>query len=405
MKLTSINIATLPARKLPYPDTHTPGLALYVGAKRRAWQVRFRQGGKQRTEVVGYYIPNAAEGVETMGLAAARERASEIFKRIEAGVAAIPAEVKVEHPKEAMTLGQLFDAYEKFREDKAKGNEKKWKRGMKTLPEAMRTIRRNLADHLDLPAKGFTKEELMMARDVIAKRAPQMSDRFLSYLSPVLEYGRKEGKVASNLVEDILRVGPGLTVRDRTLTDHELVRIWTATSHFNSPEGQNYGRLVRFLMVTAQRLNEGSRLKHGDFLDGHWKQGEDANKSSREHLLKLPKLALAQLGEGAADEFVFPGQRKGRPLGGFSKFKAQLDKLSGVTGWRHHDLRRTASTRMQKSGVAPYIIDAVLNHAIQGAGKHYMHSAMNGPKGEAIEGWAVQLGKILRCREVSSSGV
>ncbi|NKF34516.1 site-specific integrase, partial [Pseudomonas sp. BGM005] len=78
-----------------------------------------------------------------------------------------------------------------------------------------------------------------------------------------------------------------------------------------------------------------------------------------EHLLKLPQLAIDQLGTGKPDQFCFPG--KNGKLGGFSKFKKELDELSGVQGWRHHDLRRTASTNMQELGIEPHIIDMVLN--------------------------------------------
>jgi hypothetical protein len=36
---------------------------------------------------------------------------------------------------------------------------------------------------------------------------------------------------------------------------------------------------------------------------------------------------------------------------GFSKLKTQLDEASGVSGWRWHDLRRTARTGMARLGV------------------------------------------------------
>jgi len=41
-----------------------------------------------------------------------------------------------------------------------------------------------------------------------------------------------------------------------------------------------------------------------------------------------------------------------RPVSGFSKAKARLDRLSGVEGWTLHDLRRSAATHMARLGVA-----------------------------------------------------
>ena len=47
---------------------------------------------------------------------------------------------------------------------------------------------------------------------------------------------------------------------------------------------------------------------------------------------------------------------------GWDKGKRALHARSGVTGWTPHDLRRTLSTRLHDMGVAPHIVEAVLNH-------------------------------------------
>ena len=46
----------------------------------------------------------------------------------------------------------------------------------------------------------------------------------------------------------------------------------------------------------------------------------------------------------------------------FTHAKRLLDQLSGVTGWRLHDLRRTCVSGMARLGIAPHIADKVLNH-------------------------------------------
>jgi integrase len=35
---------------------------------------------------------------------------------------------------------------------------------------------------------------------------------------------------------------------------------------------------------------------------------------------------------------------------------------SGITDWAVHDIRRTVATRMADLGVAPHVVEAVLNH-------------------------------------------
>ena len=40
------------------------------------------------------------------------------------------------------------------------------------------------------------------------------------------------------------------------------------------------------------------------------------------------------------------------PLSGFNDRKKALDKACGVTGWRLHDLRRTARTLLSRAGIS-----------------------------------------------------
>ena len=47
---------------------------------------------------------------------------------------------------------------------------------------------------------------------------------------------------------------------------------------------------------------------------------------------------------------------------GYSKAKARLDQLSGVSDWTLHDLRRTVVSGMARLGVAPHVADKILNH-------------------------------------------
>jgi Phage integrase family. len=51
-----------------------------------------------------------------------------------------------------------------------------------------------------------------------------------------------------------------------------------------------------------------------------------------------------------------------KPFSRFSAYKRRLDALSGVSGWRIHDLRRTCVSGMARLGIAPHVADKVLNH-------------------------------------------
>jgi integrase len=83
------------------------------------------------------------------------------------------------------------------------------------------------------------------------------------------------------------------------------------------------------------------------------------------------------------------------PISGFSKAKAAIDRASGVTGWRLHDLRRTARSLMSRTGVSSEIAERVLGHAIPGvAGVYDRHSYVS-EKRDALLKLAAEIARIV----------
>jgi integrase len=61
--------------------------------------------------------------------------------------------------------------------------------------------------------------------------------------------------------------------------------------------------------------------------------------------------------------YVFAGRDNGpTAVFGSGTYKAQFDKLCGVTDWRVHDLRRTARSLMARAGIQTEIAERVLGH-------------------------------------------
>jgi integrase len=361
-----------------YWDPLIPGLALRVGARRRTWTLRHRVGGCHRRDILGYF--------PTLSLADARTAAGKLLERMEAGAAPLPPPV---HPRVALTLGALIDRYEALRQREG--------HRVKQLAPSMRALRAGLADYLSLPAAQFSKADLRAARDAIAERgSPIAANRLLGYLGPVLRWAAQEDLIPTNFVRDLRRAPE--RKRDRVLTPKELAAIWHACDRMGEGAAKAYGRLVRFLLVTAQRKSEGASLKYGDILGGRWKQ--TTNKVERPHSLMLPPLAMQQVGRGDPNALVFAGI-KGE-ISGFSKFKCRLDEAAGVRGWRLHDLRRSAATHMQELGIRNEIVQAVLNHAIPGVGGVYLRAELEKDKAEALRVWATELERITGRRRVAS---
>jgi integrase len=206
-----------------------------------------------------------------------------------------------------------------------------------------------------------------------------------------MRWAAQEDLIPTNFVPDIRRAPE--RKRDRVLTEKELAAIWHACGELKGrPAARNFGRLVKFLLISAQRRDEVASLRHRDIVDGVWRQVE--SKADRPHNLGLPKLALSVVGTGEPDDFVFAGGNG--ELSDFSKLKIALDKASGVTDWRLHDLRRTAATNMQNAGIANHVVQAVLNHAVPGVGQVYLRAELEKQKSEAVEVWATALTRIVR---------
>jgi integrase len=374
-KLTAIALPSLPPGE--YWDAIVPGLILRVGARRRTWQYRIRVGGRYDRRPLGHF-----PGV---GLTEARDAARNLVERLDSGTPPAPPP---QHPRSAatLTLGGLIDRYEKMRERE--------RTRIKTLPAAMTVLRRCLKPWLDLPAAQFTKADLRAARDIVADRdAIVQANRLLGYVGPVLRWAAEEDLIPFNFTPAIRRSSE--EQRKRKLSHEEIAAIWRACGEFErSSAARSFGRLVRFLLTTAQRRDEGASLRYRDIVKGVWRQ--EQNKSDRPHELRLPKLALSLIGEGdEPDDLVFAG-RGGGKISGWSKLKSALDEASGVTGWRLHDLRRTAASGAQEAGASNHVVELVLNHAVPGVAAVYLRAQLEKEKGEALEAWALELARIVR---------
>lgn len=106
---------------------------------------------------------------------------------------------------------------------------------------------------------------------------------------------------------------------------------------------------------------------------------------------------------------VFPGPRSGKPLDGFTKLKAALDKASGLTAWRFHDFRRSFATALGEAGVPEPVVDAVLNHrqaATRGGVLGVYQRARRWPEQvKAMGAWGTILAAAIEGRQPDAQAV
>ena len=85
-------------------------------------------------------------------------------------------------------------------------------------------------------------------------------------------------------------------------------------------------------------------------------------------------------------------------ISGFSKLKRDLDKASGIAGWRLHDLRGSAASHMQELGITPDTIRAILNHSMPGVGGVHMRAELEGAKKAALALWSDEINRLIANR-------
>jgi integrase len=220
--------------------------------------------------------------------------------------------------------------------------------------------------------------------------------RARSTLSAMFSWAIREGyKLQSNPVAGTNKP-EAPPARERVLSDAELAAIWRACGD------NDYGRIVRLLMLTGQRREEIGAMCWSEISGDSVTFPASRTKNGREHCIPLTPAALALLpAPKEGRDFLFghrPISGVVRGFTGWAWSKAALDFRSGVRDWRLHDLRRTAATGLGELGVLPHIIETILNHisghraGVAGVYQRARHSA---EVRAALTKWADHLTELM----------
>ena len=181
--------------------------------------------------------------------------------------------------------------------------------------------------------------------------------------------------------------------RDRVLTDDELSRVIKAARQIGGP----YGGIVELLALTAQRREEVAQMTW-DELDLEkqvWTIPGTRTKNGKPHIVHLSDAAIRAI-EARPRTGALVFATADRPFRNFVHAKPKLDKKAGVSGWRLHDLRRTAISGMARLGVAPHVADKILNHTsgtISGVAAVYQRHEFMAERKQALDAWARHVGE------------
>ena len=212
--------------------------------------------------------------------------------------------------------------------------------------------------------------------------------------------------------------------RDRVLTDAELVAIW------NACRDDDYGRIVRLLILTGQRRDEVGAMSKSevDLISRKWSIPSERTKNGRAHEVPLSDLAISILEpavsrEGREKRNLIFGEADDSSFSGWSRAKNALDQRIEQTRkgfdeiaksgkdakpvpWRLHDIRRTVATRMgEPLGVLPHVVEAILNHVSgskAGVAGIYNLALYATEKQQALDRWAAHIEALLAGKPASN---
>jgi integrase len=241
-----------------------------------------------------------------------------------------------------------------------------------------------------------TRRDIVKMLDAIeTENGPVQADHVLAVVRKLFNWhAARVDDFRSPIVRGMARTKPKERRRQRILTDDELRAVWTAAEGLQTP----FGWLVRFILLTATRRNEAARMSRAEVSARDWIIPGRRHKSKLDFLLPLSDAAAALLASipviGKKDGCVFTSDGK-RPIGGFSKFKREFDKLCGVKGWTLHDLRRTSRSLMSRCGVDPDHAERALGHVIPGIRGTYDVYEYREEKARAFEALAAQIDRIV----------
>jgi len=301
--------------------------------------------------------------------------------------------------RHSLTFAQLVDAFIAAKRGK-----------LRSVERLKYRLELHCKHFFERPAISITKQDV---RAVLAKLSDKhsMHNLIMSHVSTVYAHAMRNDLIPDNTINPARMIESADThPRERVLSDDELRRIWRAP--VTNGYDLTYRDILRVILLTASRRSEVSDMTWAevDLDKAIWDIPGKRTKNKLNHHVPLSRGVLGILrnyamnGRQREHEALIFSEADDRPIKEFwfaSRLK-RLQKLSGTSDWTHHDLRRTAATRMAEAEVPEHILSRVLNH-VKGSRaaqadpvlKVYDRHSYAAEKRKALEAWATKLDEIV----------
>lgn len=295
------------------PGKHADGDGLYLSVtkdgsgERRRWLLYFTWGGRRREMGLG--------SAREVSLAKAREAAEAARAMVRAGID--PIAERNREPVRKPTFGEAADAYLAAMKPQFR-NEKHVAQWEMTLTHYAAPIRAKLVSEIG------TEDVLDVLKPLWATR-PETASRLRGRIERVLDAATAQGhRTGDNPARWRGHLATLLPRRGVLTRGHHAAMPFPQVPEFFRRLSQSEAiaaRALEFTILTATRSGEvrGAVWSEIDMENRQWVVPAHRMKAGREHRIPLssPAVAILQGVSLLADRpgnFVFPGQRPGRPL-------------------------------------------------------------------------------------------
>ena len=402
-KLVVEKIVPEPGRDLFVWDSRVPGFGVRIypsGKRMYVFQYRSK-GGRQRRVAIGLHGPFTVEK--------AREAAADLYEAVRKG------RDPVEEQKTAAQRDR--DAIEHVIEEFMS----RYMAGKGRAPRYVQETKRNFDKHVLSRWRGrairsITRRDVIELLDgIVDEGKPVAANRTLAAVRKLFNWALQRGIIEASPVA-LVEMPGAERKRERTLRPDEIRAVWACADELGYP----FGLFFRMALTTGQRREEVARMRWAnvDERERTWTLSSEMTKAGRAHVVPLSSLALEILGEAkeAAGRLLAPPEgaappthvfttRGDRPISGYSKAKARLDRVvaaarseagePNLEPWTIHDLRRTFATGLGKLAISRFVIARVLNHADRTVTGIYDRYEYLDEKRHALEAWGQYLENLI----------
>lgn len=382
MTKSAVDALKAASKDTVYWDAGLPGFGVKVTPRsRKVFVVLYRIGGagsRLRKYTIGPY------GRVTLQMARA-EAQKVLAARLEGRD---PATEKRES-KRRMTADRVDDLIEVFIVQHVSKTRK--------AAEISRLLRREVVSRWgNRCVHAIGKRDIVELASEIAQRGtPMAANTLLKVIKTFLNWCVGRAVIDASPAEGVPLPGKEVA-RDRVLTNNELVSVIRAARQI----GGAYGGIVEMLVLTGQRREEVAQMV-GDEIDFNsrtWTLPGSRTKNGKPHIVHLSEACIKLIKRASRSASYVFSISGARPFQNFTNAKRVLDELSGVTGWRLHDLRRTCVSGMARLGVPPHVADKILNHqsgTISGVAAVYQRHDFLAERKLALERWGLYIETLV----------